>query len=234
MEEFIKNNYINLTHLVEAIAAVTAIFCYKKYKNTAAKFFVFFLVYVFIIDFIGSYTSYIHGGVFEFLEGSLIEKNYWWFTICWRILGVLFLAFYYRKLLSNKFQKKVLKLVSIAFLFASVIYYIFNYEALFYEESKLFIVITGTLIILICFVFYFVEILQSERILNFYKSINFYISAVFFIWWLLTTPLIFYDVYYTTADWNFIILKWQIFLTANIFMYLMFTFALLWCNPEND
>ena len=90
----------------------------------------------------------------------------------------------------------------------------------------------GALIILLCTIFYFIEILQSEKILIFYKSLNFYISAAIFIWWLIVTPIVFYDIYMSNSDWNFIFLRWQIYLFANIIMYLTFTFALIWYKPE--
>ena len=76
--------------------------------------------------------------------------------------------------------------------------------------------------------------LQSYKVLNFYNELYFYISSAFLIWYLITTPLIFYQIYFSTADWSFIFLKWQIFLFANVFMYLTFTFALIYCKPEKE
>lgn len=54
--------------------------------------------------------------------------------------------------------------------------------------------------------------LQSETILSFYKSINFYISSTILIWWLVITPLVFFQIYFLNVDWSFIILRWQIYL----------------------
>ncbi|RMZ50932.1 hypothetical protein EB822_06015 [Flavobacteriaceae bacterium PRS1] len=76
--------------------------------------------------------------------------------------------------------------------------------------------------------------LQSETILSFYKSINFYISSTILIWWLVITPLVFFQIYFLNVDWSFIILRWQIYLFMNIFMYSSFTIALIWCKPQND
>ena len=77
------------------------------------------------------------------------------------------------------------------------------------------------------------EILLSDTILVFYKSINFYISVAILIWWLIITPIVFFEKYNTTSDWDYVFLKWQIKLFANICMYLTFTFALIFCKPEN-
>ena len=50
MEEFLKQYYALITYGVELLAAVTGLLCLKKYKTTAAKYFIYFLVYVFILE----------------------------------------------------------------------------------------------------------------------------------------------------------------------------------------
>ena len=79
---------------------------------------------------------------------------------------------------------------------------------------------------------YFIELLQSDKLLNFYNLFNFYICIAFFFWWLITTPVLFYGVYNSEEDWNFVILKWQIFLFSNILMYLTYAFGLLISKPH--
>ena len=98
--------------------------------------------------------------------------------------------------------------------------------------------VLGAIIIFLCTVFYFIETLESDNILSFYKSLNFYISAAIFIWWLIITPIVFYDNYTTyqidifQRDWDYIKIRRLIYLFANICMYLIFTFALIFCTPE--
>lgn len=82
--------------------------------------------------------------------------------------------------------------------------------------------------------FYLLELLASEDILKFHKSINFYIAITVLLWYVITTPVSFYGVYFSGDDWNFIFLRWQIYFFANVFMYLTFTFALIWCNPQKN
>src|SRR5690606_27997923 len=92
----------------------------------------------------------------------------------------------------------------------------------------------STLAVFFAISLYLYEILNSDCILIFYQSINFYISATVLIWWLITTPLVFYELYFSQADWNFVFLKYQIFLFANVFMYVSFTLALIFCKPQYD
>lgn len=234
MNDFLLEYYSTITFGVEILAAVTGLILYKKYKLTAAKYFILFLAYLTIFDFIGSnYVKHIfNNGFLSFLEGSVFVKNFWLYTIYWKIGAPIFFAFFYFKILSENLFKIILKYASYGFLFFSLAYVVFNWNDYFIRFFPI-ISILGALIIFLCTVFYFIEVLQSEKILTFYKSLNFYISAAIFIWWLIITPLVFYDIYNSNSDWNFIFLKWQIYLFANIVMYLTFTFALIWCKPEN-
>ncbi|GAA3627538.1 hypothetical protein [Flavivirga jejuensis] len=240
MEEFIKQNYFILTSITELLAAVTGLLLYKKYKLTAAKYFIFFLIYLTICDFLSFYTRYVTpGNFFDFLIGTIFEKNHWWATFYWQIGGILFFCFYYYKILENKNFRLIIKFSALAFLLFSIVYIGLNWD-IFFKQFFPIIGILGAMIIFLCSVFYFIEVLQSDRILTFYRSLNFYISFTIFIWWLIITPLVFYDAYFVyevgnlNRDLNFVFLRWQIFLFANMFMYLTYTFALIWCKPEND
>lgn len=234
MEEFLRSNYSLLIKLVELIAAVTGLFCLKKYKGTAVIFFIYFLVYIVFIEAIGDYPSYfIRFKTFDIIQNTPFEKNRWWFTIFWKIGAILFFAWYYQKILKSKVNILYVKIARNIFLYFSIIYIIFNWDDFFIKPFPV-ISIVGGIIIFLCVALYFIELLNSDKILSFYKSLNFWISVIILIWWLITTPLVFYDVYFSKHDWNFVILKWQIYLFANIFMYLSFTFALLWCNPKRD
>ena len=144
---------------------------------------------------------------------------------------MLFYSFLFRKIISKEISNKVIKYSTFVFLLFSICSIALNYNS-FFNESLRIINVFGTIIILMSVILYFIEMLKSESVLNFYKSLYFYIGAVIFIWWLIITPIVFYEIYFSTSDWNFVFLKWQIFLFANVFMYLTFTFALIYCKPE--
>ncbi len=233
VNDFLLENYMMITHSVEAMAALTGVFLFIKYKNTVAKYFIFFLGYLTTCEFIGSYKDYIRNdGFLSFLKETSFVTNHWWFTLTWDIGAILFFAFYYNKILKKKQFRNIIKSSSLIFITFSVFYIVLNWNEFF---NRFFPVISvlGAIIVFLCSVFYFIEVLQSDKILTFYKSINFYISFAIFIWWLIITPLIFYDIYHSSGDWNFIFLKWQIYLFANIFMYSTFTFALIYCKPDS-
>lgn len=238
MEKFLTDNYSFLTKLVEIIAAVTGIFLYKKYKHTNTKYFIWFLVYVAILELIGGYTNYLNDYEYlhplrDKLKGTFLEKNNWYYTLFWIIGSALFYSFYYRKVLITSLYKNILKYITSIYLVTSIIFIVLNWEE-FCTTKIVFIDISGGIVILLAVVFYCIEMLKSDKILNFYRTLNFYISSTILIWWLIIMPLAFYNIYYSTADWNFVFLKKHIYLFANVFMYLIFSFALIYCKPENE
>ncbi len=222
------------------MSALTGLLLFKNYKNTEVKYFIYFLAYLTIFDFLSGYTRLVyHDNFFYFLIGTLIQKNYWFSTLYWKIGAIMFFAFYYRKILKTESFIAIVKYASYSFLIFSVIYILLHWEAFFNSFFPI-ISILGAIIVFLCTVFYFIEILFSDKILAFYKSINFYISAAIFIWWLIITPIVFYDNYTAyevdvyDRDWDYIKLRRIIYIFANIIMYSTFTFALIWCKPEND
>lgn len=239
MEEFLLNNYSFLTHTVEIIAAITGVATYKKFKKTEVRYFIYFLVYIAIIELIGSYPRYFYNYEFlnplkKFVSGTWIEKNYWWYNIFWGLGAPLFYVTYFMTVIKVKNYKRVLYWCRLLFLIATFLYIAFNIQE-FVGSSIKFNIIFGAVVVLISVSLFFLEVLQNEKILSVFRSINFYIAVVIFIWFLVLTPLKFYDVYFSTADWNFIFLKGQIYLSMNVFMYLAFTLALIFCKSElND
>lgn len=117
MEEFIKAYYILITYSVEFLAALTGIFVYSRYKFSAAKYFIWFLVYLTFFDFVSSYTWHVHeNGFLKFLIGSVFEKNHWLATTYWQIGAIVFFTFYYVKILETSYYKSILIFLTSLFL----------------------------------------------------------------------------------------------------------------------
>ncbi|MFC4722045.1 hypothetical protein ACFO5O_06915 [Geojedonia litorea] len=238
MKDFILNNYSLIYRIFIGASAFFGLVTYKKYKTTNVRYFIFFLVYIFSFELLAGYPSALHDNpslshIKAFLKGTKFERNFWVYNLFWNLLSTLFLSFYYHKIIKIKPYKAVVKWAAIIFLAAAIVYLTFNFDE-FFNRSVVFIKIMALIVILLNIVLYFIEILRGDKILTFYRSFNFYASAALLIWWLVTTPVVFYQIYYSTADLNFIKLRAQIFIFANIFMYSTFTFALLWSKPENN
>lgn len=235
--DFFLNNYASIILFVEVLAAITGLLCLKKFSNTQVKYFIYFLVFLAIIELIGAYPIYVANfeslaGVKEFLKGTRFETNHWWFTTFWTIGGALFYSFYFHSFLKSINSRRVLKGLTFAFLVSSIIYILFNWD-IFFGSSFYFVNIFSAFVILLSVVLYFVEVLKSQKILTFYKSINFYIAAVLLVFFLIKTPLIFYDVYFSRQDMDYVKLNATINILCITFMYITYTFALIWCKPRN-
>ena len=219
-------------------AALVGLICLKKFQSTTTRYFIYFLIYVVCVELLGYYPSYsyVNGSlswIGRITLGTILEENFLWYTLFWQIGSALFLSFYYYKILKSELNKKIIRFSLIFYLLFSLVYSVLNYEVFYNDQLKL-IWILGVGQSILCIVLYFLEVLNSDKIMTFYKSFEFYVASVFFVWLLIKTPLAFYQIYFSTADWNFIFLRRDIILFANIFMYLTFVFALLWCKPRYD
>lgn len=234
MLEFLIQHSNNLYLLLEIIAAVTGIILYKKYRNTAAKYFIHFLIYIVIIVIIGKYSHFVrNNGLLNVLEGTLFEKNYWWFTIFWNIGGTVFFALYFQKILKSIKSKRWLKYSLVIFLIISITEIVYTYPDFFKTAIPL-VRLSSLIVILQCVFYYFLEVLQSDKILYFYRSLGFYISCAILILWLIQTPLVFYEDYYSLRDKSYVNLRNSINLIGISFMYITYTIGLIVSNPDYD
>jgi len=236
IEAFFRDNHYSLTMVFELIAAVVGLFCLRKFRNSPARYFIYFLACAVIADFIGSYPYYIDklewlDPIYRRIEGTMFLEGNWWATLYWSVGAALFYAYYFRIILIQKRFKRMLGYVSLLLIFVSVISIILDWESFMLSSVISIEIVSFGLIVLVSF-FYFLEIINSEKILTFYKSLNFYIAVIILIWKLVTTPLLFYDMYLTSSDWAFVLLKWKIIIFFNMFMYLSFAVALIACKPE--
>ncbi len=173
------------------MAAVTGILLYKRYSHTVARYFIWFLVYVALLELIGFYPVYFAKyDLLHIIKDTIFEDNYWYYTVFWSVGSVLFFVFYYHEVLRYNPYKATLKYGGFLFLISAIMYILTHIES-FFSSQLVFITIFGLCLILLSVVFYFIEILLTNRILTFYRSLNFYISATLLIWWLVTTPLFF-------------------------------------------
>lgn len=232
MNEFLKEYNTLITYSIEFIAALTGVLLYSKYKYSVAKYLVYFLIYAFFVDLIGNYPRFLYNlGFFHLIKDTLIEKNYWWFTVFWFFGIVGFISYINYNIVKKNIFRKAIKFIFYVYTILFITYVIFNFEKVFLMSSS-FITILSLWVVFVCVSIYLVEILQSKRVIYFYKSIYFYINTSILFWFLLLAPMVFYEIYFSTADWSYIILKYQIYLSVNIIFYLTLTIALICCKPE--
>lgn len=234
---FIKSNYIILFKSVEILAALTGIFLLKKYKNDkAAKLFIYFLIYVNIFETIGSYPRLIKSyeslfWIKDLLNNTIFYKNFWWYSITWAIGSSLFFSIYFFKVLKSKRLKLLVKRVTTVLVLIQMVLYIFKFNTFMSNSVTEISLLQLTIIIFVTSV-YFIELINSDAIIKFYKSLPFYVATGAFILIIIQTPLDFFQNYYNTKDFDFVTLNRAIRLFSIMIMYLTYTIGLIVSKPE--
>jgi len=234
LREFLYDYYTFLTKSVEILAFDVSLIVYKKYKNTPVKYFIWFLGWIVFVETIGNYPRHLKDYNLEYLiEGTLIEQNYWWYTISWASVATIFYSWFLSQKYDSNTLKTIIKFCIYGYVLTMLVTAIIDYK-LFFEIRPTYITVLNVAIIILSTVSYLYNLLNSEKLLNAFKSLYFYVAIILLVWWLITTPLNFFEVYNSDSDWDFIAIKWTIKLIANIFMYLGFAFALIFCKPESE
>ncbi|GGG45096.1 hypothetical protein [Bizionia arctica] len=234
MREFLYEYYTILSKSVEILAFVIGVLVYKKYKNTQVKYFIWFLGWVVFVEAVGSYPRHLKDyGLDYLIEDTLIERNYWWYTLFWTSAATLFYSWFFSLRYKSQVFKKIVRLCQYGYLLILIGTIFYDPQAFFSYKSE-YLSIFSVLVILLSLFFYFIELINAEKLTNISRSIYFYIAITLFVWWLVTTPLGFFEKYFTEADWDYIMIKWYMMLISNVLMYVTFAFALIWCKPEKD
>ncbi|MDO1500887.1 hypothetical protein Q2T40_12170 [Winogradskyella maritima] len=235
MRDFFLDNYSFFTKVVEIIPALVGLFVFKKFKAYKIKYLIYFLFFVLFVEFVSMYPQLIYDGHLKTLgnlvKGTVFQRNYWWYTIMWNSIGGLFYSLYFSWQLNNTTFKSILKWLQLIFVVTTVVDLSLNWQDLFNQGSD-YAIFFSAILIIISVVFYFIEILTNEKLISFHKSINFYIACILLIWFVITTPLKFYNGYYRVSDWDYIFLQYAIYFIANFMMYIGYALLLILCKPQ--
>lgn len=231
MEEFITTNFNFIIYGFELFAALIGILCFNKFKKTKTKYFIYFLIYIFFVEIIGASLIYFPTFPIIKLIRSFGISSINWYNLFWFFGSILFVLFYFHSLIKLKQFKLIIKIVTVLFSLIMLGHFTLYFDVFMISHPKIYQFL-GLLATFICISLYFIEFLNSDSILHVFKTFGFYASLGLFVWWLIITPVIFFNNYNTVSDWNFVNLKRQIFLFANILMYSTFAFALVFCKPE--
>jgi len=238
LEEFLNKYYAIINFAVVFLPAIFGLVFYKKHKNSIVKYFIWFCVYIAIVEIIGSYRTMFDkipslNFISAYLDGTFLENSKWWYLIFWTLINVLFYAFYFGRIINNQILKKVIKYLAIFYFVFFVVFFVKGFDEIT-TSGQIPINIAQAIVIVIIVFAYFFEILKSDKILSVFNSVHFYIAAVILLWHLVMTPLIFYELYFNKSDMDYAIMKAVIFLSCNTLMYLTFSFALIWCKHQNS
>jgi hypothetical protein len=200
------------------VSVLLYVACYFKNSfDIGLKYFVAYLFFNFLFEMITLYKDKDNLPIYNLL--TLIEFN------C--------LFFFLKDILELKLTKKkviiVIVIFNIIYVLSSVYYLIID---CFFTKYNLFASISGSVLLTLTLFLFFKDFLNSNKILNFRKTITFWISFGLLVYYLGTIPITsimnsMKNISKTDLDMLFNI---QIFLS--IFMYSCFIFGALWNQKQ--
>ena len=222
--------------MLELLSAIAGIYYLKKVPaiSTPSRRFVQFLWFTFIVEVIGSYSPIAYFSdyeAFSFVEDTIFERNHWLYNI-YAIIAPVFFIYYFKFYINSRLQKKLLFVLSLAFVISSIINLTFS--GVFFKYESQFVNLTGTLLILFGISLFFLQLLKSDYILNLKRFLPVYVAIPVLIFYLCVTPVSLFSEYFKTSTGNnlFVDLHVHIFLYSNIFMYLFFILGFVICSKD--
>lgn len=201
----------------EALAAISGILTWKKWKDCYLKWLPFYLAVISVLEIVNrTLEHYSKFDTANVITG--VEVIFEVFFINW---------FFYKTLATNK--HKIIIAGCTFYTISCIFERTFFIDTGYYFASLSYTV--GNLFILIYLILFFIELVNSDKLLNFKKLTVFWIALGMLVFYLGTFP--FYGLYNELAnDLNlFVPLAW-ISTSLNYSMYLLFTIAFIWGKPQ--
>ena len=209
----------------ELFAAILGTIYYYKYKKTYLKYFLYLLWYITFTEFFGDLM--IKNNFLIYIDQNGIKYNIWIVNLLYSVFFPMLFFIYYNSI-ENKKYKLLIKLFLISFILVSIINWIF-FQNFTLEWSEL-PYIFGSLTMIITIIFYYIELLKSDKIILFHRTLLFWISVGLLIFLAGNIPFIIKINGYALISGVH-----QIFLIMYILaiiMYLTFAFGFIWSKKE--
>ena len=220
------NLVIDIISGSQLLAAIVGTIYFYKYKNTSLKYFLFLLWYIVFTDFFSLYAS--KTGTLTFYTDENGNHYTVWFYNLLRLVTFTTLFFVYHNYLNNLKFKKWIKVFSIIYIIIFITNWLFIQN--FIKEKSELPRIMGSLFLIATVIFYFIELLSSEKIVVFHKMLLFWISVGLLLFYTGTIPFVLkYNGYALIPGIHELFL---IIYVLAIIMYLTFTFGFIWSKKE--
>jgi len=205
----------DLTVYSEYASAIIGIIFYYKYKNTPLKYFAILLVYVGLNEYLG----------LQFKENG-IRYNKIIYNI-YNVINFTYLFILYKNYLKNKNRKRII----LCFIIIYIISFIINgFFQNYIKQSQTVPYIIGSVFLVISVIFYFIEILNSEKVLKVNRNLLFWISIGFFLFHIGIIPFrIIVNSFSNSTALNYLFLiKFILVMVMNI----CFIIGFIWSKKE--
>ncbi|AUC83147.1 hypothetical protein CW733_13810 [Lacinutrix sp. Bg11-31] len=157
--------------IVQLTALIFAVNYWDSYKNTNQRYFLFLIIFSTIID---------QGALL--LSMCLEYRINFLYNILIIVLGYFYL-YWFNKIINNK---KLIKLLVVLFSFSTILSLVFLH---FYDDFFTYLLTIETIVILICSVLCFTELIKDNKVVNYYKSQRFWIVVGLLVFYIGFLPL---------------------------------------------
>jgi len=203
--------FLVFTLALELATALVATIHYKKYKNTKEKYFLYFLWFTFITDFFGSVIV-----AYCFKTNSAFIYN------IYKITAFSFLLYWYYTIINNKNN-----IVYLIFVYLFSLAFSIAYEPFFGSVQKTNFVV-GALLLVICSLIYFSEMLKSNKVFNLKIRLSFWITMGTLLFYIGIIPLILMNNYLKIQYLSFNI----ILAILNSILYSSYIIGFVWMKKK--
>lgn len=215
--------------MLELAAAVSGTFYIRNTKNLIYKPFVFYLWLTFFTEFIAEYTHLMQdnydNSLFIYFKNSVFCRNHWLYNI-YSYLAIGIIGIFYSGIITNKTSLVLIR--SIIITYSIFVFCFYTFTDAFFVMGLPYDSILATIIICIYVLLYFIALIKSDSLLEFYKMPSFYITIGLLSWHICFMPLEIYNEHYRAINTHFIKFRKLLLITINIFTYSCFIFGFLY------
>ncbi len=217
-------DFVLYSELISAVAGT--VFLYK-YKNTYLKYFLFLLWYIVLTEFFTKYCASKTGILIFYTDENGNRYTVWFYNLL-RFITYNTLFFIYYNYLNTKYFRRRIKIFAILYTSIYILNWLFVQN--FHRENSEIPKIIGSLFLIATIIFFFIELLRSEKIVAFHKMLLFWISVGLLLYYSGTIPF--------SLQWNgYAIIPgvhdlFLIVYILAIIMYSIFTFGFIWSKKE--
>ncbi len=160
-----------------------------------------------------------------------LRENHWLYNSFAIVNYTFYVTFFYLYIGSNR-VKKLIRWVLIFYVISAIVNLIFS--KVFFVNLSAYSTVFGSFLLLASILYYFYEVLQSDEILYFKRSLVFYVAFGSLIFHISVTPLFIYSQYFIEQDNPLFVKIHYITLTlTNIFMYTCYIIGFIICSRKN-
>ncbi len=201
-----------ITHLLEFIAALLAFIHFKKFKNSKERYFLHFLWFTFGVDLIGDILA-------DFYE----VQTYPIYNL-YMLVSFLFYFYWYYLILKRIDLRKIILVFVALFVCAFLLNFILQGWQIYHKYSFM----TGSLLTLVCTVFHFWQLLNSDEILEIKYKLSFWISTGLLLFNIGIIPIVLLSDHFSFSEIQYYIL----IITLNFILYGCYSIGFLWTKEK--